>query len=222
MSFKIGDSVKMKKGIMDPDMQNLCIEGWQGRIFEITTDEDENTLIGIEWDSITLKNMPEHFIDKNEEEGLDYTKIYLYDVEIEPTEPRDTEKDVEKSLKEIAKAHSWNWLGEEGKRIREALAGVDKDNVMEAFRAWEKYLAKKLTFPFDARVSEYQEKGPLQSGDEVSVKKIAIIDDLYGIIVELRYGRKKYAFPLCDLEAVNEHSANYQPIKDYRVWFANR
>ena len=33
---------------------------------------------------------------------------------------------------------------------------------------------------------------------------------------------RKYAIPLCDLEATNKKSANYQLVKDYAIWFANR
>jgi hypothetical protein len=62
--------------------------------------------------------------------------------------------------------------------------------MMRALDAWQKYLEKTLTFPFDAVVSGYQDKGPLQSGDRVSVKKISIVDDIYGIIIELRRGQK--------------------------------
>ena len=120
------------------------------------------------------------------------------------------------------KSHSWSWLGEEGKRIQEVLAGVDEEEEMEALEAWRNYLGKNLIFPFDARVSEHQERGPLQLGDKVSVKKISMVDDLYGIIVELRHGRKKYDFPLCDLEVVARDSADYQAVKDYCTWFANR
>ena len=120
------------------------------------------------------------------------------------------------------KTHSWSWLGEEGERIQKVLADVDEDNVMRTLEAWQKYLEKTLTFSFDAVVLGYQDTGPLQSGDRVSVKKISIVDDLYGVIIELRRGRKKYHHPLCDLEVVNENSANDQPVKDYCVWFANR
>jgi len=34
--------------------------------------------------------------------------------------------------------------------------------------------------------------------------------------------KKKPVFPLCDLTVVGKKSSNYQPIKDYCVWFANR
>ena len=221
-SLKIGKSVKVREGTMCPDLEDLRIGGWQGQVSEIGEDEDGNDLIRICWDSITLKNLPRYFIDQSEEEGLEYAKMYLWPEEVELAECRDTEEDVAKILAESSKRHSWSWLGEEGKRIQQVLADVYEADVMKALEAWQKYLEKTLAFPFDAVVSGYQDKGPLQSGDSVSVKKISIVDDLYGVIVELRRGRKKYHHPLCDFEVINEDSANHQPIKDYCVWFANR
>ena len=166
--------------------------------------------------------MPRYFIDQSEEEGFEYAKMYLGPEDVELAECRDTEDDVERLLAESSKRHSWSWLGEEGKRIQRVLADVNEADVMRALEAWQNYMGKTLSFPFDAVVSGYQRKGPLQLGDRVSVKKISIVDDLYGVIVELRRGRKKYHHPLCDLEVINEDSANYQPLKDYCVWFANR
>ena len=59
--LKIDDSVKVKNGILCPDMEDLCIGGWQGRISEIAEDDDDNTIVRIEWDSITLKNIPDYY-----------------------------------------------------------------------------------------------------------------------------------------------------------------
>ena len=56
----------------------------------------------------------------------------------------------------------------------------------------------------------------------MTVRGISEVDDLYGIIVRLRYGRRQYAFPLCDLEATDERSPNHRIVRDYAVWFANR
>ena len=36
--LKIGDSVKVKEGVPCPDLEGLCIGGWQGRISEISED----------------------------------------------------------------------------------------------------------------------------------------------------------------------------------------
>ncbi|MEW5920363.1 MAG: calcium-binding protein [Bacillota bacterium] len=214
MSIKPGNSVKVKEGIMCPDQEDLCLGGWQGRIFEIKKNEDGSILIGIKWDSITLKNMPASFIDQSEEEETDYATMYLAPEEVEPAAARDTE--------EISKKHSWSWPGEEGRRINEVLAGVEEKDVGEAFDAWENHFRKVLGFPFEAEIAEYQERGPLRQGDRVSVKRLSMADDLYGIIVEVWRRRKKYLFPLVDLEAMDKDSPNYQPVNDYRTWFANR
>lgn len=93
---------------------------------------------------------------------------------------------------------------------------------MAVLDAWEDYLAKHLSFPFEAEVSEYQERGPLQAGDRVTVQGISDVDDLYGIIARLRHDRERYTFPLCDLEVADEDSPNHQTVQDYAVWFANR
>lgn len=222
VEFKIGDVVKIKEGTKDPDFEDMYIGGWQGRVVEITEAEDSTILVCIQWDSVTLKNMSSEFIDRSEEEGLDFANMYLGTQEVERVTPRDTEEDVAKTREEISRKHSWSWLGKEGKRIQQVLADVDEDDEMEVLEAWERYLEKHLAFPFEAKVAEYQEEGPLQTGNRVSVKRISLVDDLYGLIVDLARGREKYAFPLCDLEVIDKNSPNYQPVEDYRTWFANK
>ncbi len=66
------------------------------------------------------------------------------------------------------------------------------------------------------------EHGPLNLGDQVVVTGIREIVDLYGILVDIRVGRSRHVFPMCDLKAADEKSPNYQLTDDYAVWFANR
>ncbi|MFM6517934.1 MAG: hypothetical protein ACKPIC_15455, partial [Microcystis panniformis] len=89
-AFKVGDSVIVKQGVLDPDL-GTDIGGWQGRIVVI---ERQSNLIGIEWDSITLKNIPSSVIDQCEMEKLNWTQLYLSSTNVELTQPRDTEEDV--------------------------------------------------------------------------------------------------------------------------------
>jgi len=161
LNIKPGDSVKVKEGIMCPDQEDLCLGGWQGRVFEIEKDEDGSILIGIKWDSITLKNMPASFIDQSEEEGTDYATMYLAPEEVEPAAARDTEEDVEEALAEISKKYSWSWLGEEGRRINEVLAGVEEKDGGEAFDAWENHFR---CFPFRGGGRGVPEKRAAASG----------------------------------------------------------
>ena len=90
ISLEIGDSVKVREGMMCPDLEDLCIEGWQGKVSEVGEDTDGKILIGIRWDSITLKNLPDYFIEQSEEEGLDCTRMYLWQEDVKPAECRDT------------------------------------------------------------------------------------------------------------------------------------
>ena len=131
---------------------------------------------------------------------------------------------VEEVQKEMENTYydSYRWLGEEGKRIALILEGIDPDDEITIFERWEAYLEQHLSFPFEAVIDEHQERGPLTSGDKASITSISMVDEMYGVIVALRVGRKKYDYPLCECAATDKQSFNSQLIQDYRVWFANR
>jgi hypothetical protein len=219
--FKAGDSVVVKAGVVDPDF-GTDMGGWQGRIVDTDSSGQEGPLVTIRWDSITLKQMPGSLIEQCEEQGLGWTEFVLLTSEVERTTPRDTEQDAERVSEELARQHAWSHLGEQGRRIGQALASVDPEDEVDEMYAWEEYLEDHLTFPFEAEVYEPQDRGPLQAGDRLKVTGITLADDLYGVIVDVWRGRRKYAFHLCDLDVVDENSPNHQLVKDYRVWFANR
>jgi hypothetical protein len=211
MVFKLGDSVKVKKDVMCPDYESLCIGGWQGRIFDI------DDVIGIRWDSVTLKQLPVEYIKHSEEEGLGWSEMYLSADEIEPASPRDSEEEVDEILEEMETRYFWLGEGKEGERILKVIGDAE-----DAIEAWRTHLSQVLRFQFEAEVSEFQEKGPLNVGDHVQVHGLNEVDDPYGILVDVTFGRKRYVFPLCDLTVQDKKSSNYLSVKDYCVWFANR
>ena len=220
-SHRIGDCVRVKPGIKDPDF-GTEIGGWQGRISNIDASGNE-MLVSIQWDSITLKNMPVAMIEQCEEQGLDWVEMALDANDVEPAKPRDTERDVATIKAQLSNKHGWVSLGEEGKRIQKVLAAMEVDDDLDEFGAWEEYLEKNLRYPFEAVIAESQERGPLHWGDKVTVTGNAdATDEMYGIIVDVRMGKRKYALPLCDLEVTDTKLPNYQLVKDYAVWFANR
>lgn len=218
--FKVGDSVVVEPGIQDPDF-GVDIGGWQGRVTNVDLFAG-NVLLSIEWDSQTLNNMPDEIIERCEEEGLSWTVMNLADYEVELAQPRDSTQDAARASEKIGGQHSWDWLGEEGRRIQKVLVGTNPDDIMAMLHAWEKHLANNLKFPFEAEVVEFQERGPLRTGDRVKVTGISLVDDHYGLIVHVRIGGQTFDFPLCDLEAIDKHSSNYELVQDYATWFANR
>lgn len=62
----------------------------------------------------------------------------------------------------------------------------------------------------------------MQSGDRVKVTGFEGVEDLYGVLVNIKAGSGAYLFPLCDLKAADKKTANYPLTEDYAVWFANR
>ena len=218
MKLKVGDVVVVKSGVTDPDM-DYKIEGWQGRISEI---DPENNLICIVWDRLTLSQMSGKIIDRCEEEGMDWTSIYLRPEDVEPAGSHDNPKQVEEIAAALERKHRWSHLGEKGYRIQGILADVGTASDRAFFEAWEKHFRKALKFPFDATVSEMQERGPFREGDTVTVLRLEGSDDLCGVLVSLQSKRGKHIFPLCDLEVKNTASPNCQPVSDYSVWFSNR
>ena len=218
--FRVGDSVRVKDGVRVPDYETLCIGGWQGRVTACPEAGPDD--ICIEWDSVTLAGMPREYIEESEREGYGYEDMTLAADDVLPAEPRDAARDVKRVQREIARSVAWIALGNEGVRIGVVLAGVDADDEMECFAAWEKHFRAVLTFPFDARVAESQDRGPIRQSDRLRVTGIAGAVDTYGVIVNVTRGGDRYQFPLCDLEVVDRKSANRQPVMDYAVWFANR
>jgi hypothetical protein len=216
--FKAGDSIRVKEGVNDPD-SDADISGWQGRILEIAEDESGQPLVLVAWDSHTLKSIPQSYLEQSEIEGLDWQQFYLRVDDIQHAQSRDTQRDVDDVVDELAYRVFWVSLGEEGKRIQRVLSGAK--NEREAFAAWKEYLQENLRFPFKAEVSEYQDRGRLSQGDRITVREISVVDDLYGIIVSGKWGLQSIDFPLCDLAVIGE-GVNRQIVSDYAVWFANR
>ena len=133
MKFKIEQTVKVKNGVLCPDDSEFDLSGWTGRIIDLV--EDEEPTIGIEFDSITLKDMPEKFIKKSEREGLDWYRIYLDVNDVKRTKSRDKEQEAKIVRNEIKKRFEWIGIGSEGELIQSVI------NSAESFKEWDELKA---------------------------------------------------------------------------------
>jgi hypothetical protein len=216
--LEIGDSVKVRQGFKDPDTQ-IDMGGWYGRVTQLFPEEDTAM---IAFDSQTLRQMPDHYIETCVADDCSW-QAYGYDLaDLIKVEPRDTPAEVKAVVDALEAKYIYSYLGEEGLEIRQILRSVDPDDELDHLVAWTDYLEENLRFPFEAVVDEWQERGPLRSGARVRVHAIEDADEHYGIIVKLRHGRKQYHFALCELAAADEQAPEYHLIDLYRTWFANR
>jgi len=109
---------------------------------------------------------------------------------------------------------------EQERRVDEFVRKCSSEDDMEIEEAWQNYLEEHMQFPFEAEIVD--DPGPLEVGDIIKVTAIEGSDDLYGIIVKVKMGRKQYSFPLCLLEPVEKENNNFQLVDDYNFWFCNR
>jgi hypothetical protein len=116
----------------------------------------------------------------------------------------------------------WTTMGLYPEEVEKAEPRDTQADVDEIFETWQEYLEAHLKLPFEPVVSEFQERGPLHAGDLVKVIGFEGVEDLYGVLVSIKARGNAYVFPLCDLKAANEKSANFPLTDDYAVWFANR
>lgn len=218
-SFRVGDAVVVNPGVMDPDNPRLSLAGWQGWVTELYPEEGT---LAFKWDSLTLRSIPADYIRKCELEGLGWETMGLETEKVSPATPRDTPAETEAVYKEIRSHHRWDYLADFNPGISELLGPLGKVDELTYLHAWEGHLEQALRFPFKARREEQFRRGPVAVGEIVEVLGIAEVDDLYGILVNVLLDRRSYTLPLCDLEATDHSSSNYQPLNDYVVWFANR
>ncbi len=218
MNIYEGDFIIVKPNVRDPDL-GICIAGWQGTVTEISLDKK---LVCIEWDGQTLKDIPDSAITKYEEKGIPWSEMYLEATEVELTTYRkETEEDLALIKCQIESKHAWDFLGEEGRCIKQILAHVDPNDERAIFEAWKAHLQNVLRFPFAAKVFGYQRGSKLREGDKILVQGIAAIDDFSGVLVRIENERESFAHPLCDLVATDTESSNYNYVRIYSVWFDN-
>lgn len=146
--FKVGDSVRIKSGIKDPDF-NTEIGGWQGRIIDIVPEPE--SFADIAWDSQTLQQMPTELLDFCFREGYSIEGITLTLNELEPAKVRDKEKDVHNTLAEIYGRYGLEYQTEMESLV---LSMVDQFGLLDDEEDWDDEPVK--TFDIDQFFADLQ------------------------------------------------------------------
>lgn len=215
--IKIGDSIVVKNDVRDADFPDLLLAGFQGRVIELSEDEDDNELVDIEWDSLSLRAM-ESYIPLCEEKELDWTSCTLFLEEVELANARDTPEDVYNTGNELFHTYFWSEFGEQGKRIVEVVKHTDPEDDMEVLEAWQTHLSSIFSFPFEAEVSELPESDKLKVGEVVKVKGFAKSEELMGVMMLVNAQHGHYDIPLCDLQT--KHPVYSKALDDYNTWYS--
>ena len=219
--FNVGDQVRVCSGVSDPDYDDLTIGGWAGTIAEVQNGTPPTLLV--RWSKQTLKKQSSIYRKRCERDGFDSSEMWLVEGDLEP---------------EIAGPITIEWpnnvvtrplsMNDQDDRIRAVFELTSDDPLPEAddksIVAYYKYLANKLSFPFEEKYSI--ETGPFQS-KTFSITVLGLLDpddfpgDEYGLFCQARRDRQRIELPLTEVE-VGKGNPNRRLVDDYSCWFVNR
>src|SRR3954447_2418084 len=80
--YKVGDKVRVKRGVKDPDFPDMPLGGWSGTITEIIEQEGRVNCV-FKLDQRTLASLHPIFKRRSEIDGLDYRFMGLGQEDIE-------------------------------------------------------------------------------------------------------------------------------------------
>jgi hypothetical protein len=103
------------------------------------------------------------------------------------------------------------------KVLKEVMTKKKEEQLYE----WWDFMEEELTFPFKAVIQE-SENIELKWKDIVKVKNIEDFREPYGILVEIRKRKRKYIFPLCDLEIIDKQSKNHFITQAFLEWWTEK
>jgi hypothetical protein len=219
--FEVGNRVRVKPGMTDPDYEDIPLGGWAGTISEVDRRSNPPTYL-INWDQRTLDHMHPIYRFRCERDGLDHERAWLEetDLELDSGEP----VAIEQPMQIVARPLSKDNLED---RIRAIFALTSDDPLppvnLESLQRYARYLTTKLSFPFQANhlvatrsllVREYPVTvvGLLDAED---------YDEDDGVLCEVEQGGRSDEVPLISL-VVYRNWQQRQLIGDYSYWFYNR
>jgi hypothetical protein len=232
--FNVGDIVKVKEGVKDPDFEELEMSGWQGKIVEIF-ETNEGRTVHIIWDNTTMNQMPDESLQMFEDEGFVSNAMTLSENDVESAEARPEEDLVERDIDP--------YLDEDFKKIAEILGEKNLDVDAAKLKKYLKYLKENIElpglitgredFPWEERYvfgygnkEEYEELKKTRPSYRDTFHLFDITyegneaDGLIAKIKRIKDG-KIFEMTLDYLESKDKKSINKELLDAYAVWYVN-
>jgi len=219
--FALGDAVRVRSGVTDPDLPDFPLGGWAGNITEV--EEGNPPLYLVRWSQETLKHIHPIYRKRCERDELDFKEMGLGEKDLEPDSGGPVV--VEQPTRIVTPRLS---MKNQDDRIR-AVFGLTRDDPLpdvndDSLRTYYKFLAAKLTLPFEA--TWVREAGLGEMTEKLTVLALGgfdddpWIDDMYGLLCKTKMSVGEGEMPLAEMENV-KGKPNKQVVKDYAYWFWN-
>ena len=220
--FKVGDKVRVKPGVNDPDFPDMPLGGWAGTVTEVIEHEGQVNCV-FRLDDRTLASLHPVFVRRSEIDGLDDEFMGLGQEEFESDDG--VSVPIEQPTAIVPRPPATD---DQDDRVRMAF-GLTHDDFLpevneENQHTYAHHLLAHLTLPFRA---QYRLGRRRSSGKPVRLTVTGLYD-LDGYEVEERHGLigvgkepgGPVEFPLAEIEGI-EGESNRRLIEDYAYWLAN-
>ncbi len=219
-TFRVGDAVRVKRGVTDPDFPNVPFGGWAGTIAEVQPGDSRTYLIRL--NARTLESIHPIYRKRCERDGFESDRVWLFeeDLEADTGEPVEIEQPTNIITQPLS-------MDDQDDRIR-AVFGLTSNDLLptsddKSLASYYRFLAANLSFPFEAKYSF--EPVPMQS-KTCSITVLGLLDpdefpgDDYGLFCRGRRDGKEIELPLTEVE-VGKGKPNRRIVDDYSYWFVN-
>lgn len=221
--FKLGDEVRVKQGVRDPDFPDIPLGGWAGTVKEVHQAKGETTLL-VDWNRATLKGMHPIYRNRCERDGLELEQMWLSQDDLEPDDG--TPVAIEQPTAIVTKPLSEK---DQDDRVRMAL-GLTHDDPLpdvseESLLAYRNYLAANLKMPIEAKfwvdTGQHARRRVTVKLTRLSDPESDEIDEEYGLT---GWGRGPDDVPIelqLDEIELGKKDPNRRLLEDYSYWFHN-
>ena len=220
--FQVGDKVRVKLGVSDPDFPDMPLGGWSGTVTEVEQADDQITY-EIKWNKRTLNGMHPVYLKRCERDGLEMESMRLGEEDIEPDDGTQVSLEQPTQIKTPPLSER-----DQDDRVRMALGLTHDDPLpeisLETLLTYHRYLTANLKFPFNAYCGE-EEVGPF-SRKRATMTVTGLLDPVReglgvedGLVCKGRGWGDEIEVPLAEIEAGK--NPNFKLISDYAYWFHN-
>jgi hypothetical protein len=211
--FRVGEKVRVKLGVIDPDFSDIPLGGWSGTVKEVEQAENDITY-DIKWDKKTLNGMHPIYRKRCERDDLELQSMWLGEEDIEPDDGTPVPMEQPTQIKTTPLSEK-----DQDDRVRKALGLTHDDPLPNVSRKnlllYYRYLTAYLKFPFKAKTES--------DGTSLTVHRLIDpneggLEEDEGLLCEARDRQTTLTIPLSEL---NDAVGNRKLVEDYGYWFWN-
>ena len=219
-AYAVGDRVRVRRGVTDPEYPDLPLGGWAGAVVEIDARSPPSPTYLVRWGRETLRLVHPIYERRAERDGFEFGSMWLGANDLEPDDGSPVT--VEPPTNIVTRPLS---MADQDDRIRAVLGRTGDEPVPDVnpttLRTYYEHLSRHLRVPVEAKWEpEYGPRGPVPILGLSEPDEDLWADGTCGLLCRAKLKGEVIEVSLADCEAKKGNPAR-QLLADYGYWFGN-